>query len=84
MTAASFEHDHDAKLVRMANQIAAFFDSQGEDDRVPGIAEHIGQFWDKRMRRDIYAYVDRGGAGLAPTVIAALRTVRAAEKSVLV
>jgi len=77
---AHFEHDHVGKLVRMANQIGAFFESQREDIRVPGIAEHIGQFWDKKMRRDIYACLDLGGQGLSPTVVAALQQLRSSEK----
>jgi formate dehydrogenase subunit delta len=76
-----FEHDHAAKLVRMANQIGAFFESQREDIRIPGIAEHIGQFWDKKMRRDIYAYLDQGAEGLAPVVVAALQQLRSTEKT---
>jgi len=78
--ARHFEHDHAAKLVRMANQIAGFFESQRADTRIPGIAEHIGQFWDKKMRRDIYAHLDRGGEGLVPTVVAALQHLRDADK----
>ena len=78
-----FVHDHMGKLVRMANQIGAFFESQREDVRVSGIAEHIGQFWDRKMRRDIYAHLDGGGDGLAAPVIAALQQLRAAEKTKL-
>ena len=39
------------KLVRMANQIATFFKSQPEAERVPGIATHINKFWEPRMRK---------------------------------
>ena len=77
-----FAHDHIAKLVHMANQIGAFFESQREDTRVAGVVEHIGQFWDKKMRRDIYAHLDRGGDGLSPLVIAALQQLRAHEKTI--
>jgi formate dehydrogenase subunit delta len=80
MSAAHFEHDNRAKLVRMANQIGDFFESQPEPQRVPGIADHIGKFWDKRMRREIYAHVDAGGAGLHPAVIEALARLKAGEK----
>jgi len=34
------------RLIYMANQIGKFFQSQGHDNAVPGIAEHIRKFWD--------------------------------------
>jgi hypothetical protein len=34
------------RLIYMANQIGQFFRSQGHDQAVPGIAEHIKKFWD--------------------------------------
>ena len=79
-----FEHDHVGKLVRMANQIATFFESQREDVRIPGIADHIRLFWEKKMRRDIYQHLDQGGEGLKPIVITALEQLRANEKTKLV
>ncbi len=81
MSAEGFQHDHIGKLVRMANQIGAYFDSQREEVRIPGIAEHIGQFWEKKMRRDIYQHLDQGGDGLMPTVIAALQMLRTTDKA---
>ena len=64
------------KLVYMANQIGKFFQTQGHDKAVPGIAEHIRKFWDPRMRRMIFAHLDAGGAGLDPVVKTALETLR--------
>ena len=55
-------------LVYKANQIGKFFQSQREDEVVPGIADHIRKFWDPRMREAIFAYVDQGGEGLDPKV----------------
>jgi formate dehydrogenase subunit delta len=63
------------KLVRMANQIATFFDSQPEP-RAPAIAAHINDFWEPRMRAQLLAHAETGGAGLCPTVLAALPHVR--------
>jgi len=60
------------KLVMMANQIAAFFAAQGEARAVPQIADHIEKFWDRRMRRDIIAHVEAGGAGLNPLAKSAI------------
>ncbi|MGA7998620.1 MAG: formate dehydrogenase subunit delta [Bradyrhizobium sp.] len=65
------------RLIYMANQIGKFFDSQGHDKAVPGIAEHIRKFWDPRMRTKIFAHLDAGGAGLDPDVREALATLRA-------
>ena len=64
------------RLIYMANQIGKFFESQGHDKAVPGIAEHIRKFWDPRMRTKILAHLDAGGAGLDPDVRDALATLR--------
>ena len=66
------------KLVMMANQIGAFFTSQGEKVAVPGIAEHIKKFWDPRIRTSIFAHLDAGGAGLDPFVREAIEKLKAA------
>ena len=60
------------RLIYMANQIGAFFRSQGQDKAVPGITEHIRKFWDPRMRKQIMAHLEAGGAGLDPNVKDAL------------
>jgi formate dehydrogenase subunit delta len=69
-------HDSNDRLVYMANQIGKFFESQGHDKAVPGIAEHIHKFWDPRMRKMIFAHLDSGGAGLAPNVLEALTKLK--------
>ena len=56
------------RLVYMANQIGKFFEVQRADEVVPGIADHIKKFWDPRMRKAIFAYIDEGGDGLDPRV----------------
>jgi formate dehydrogenase subunit delta len=67
------------KLVRMANQIAAFFAS--EPDRrlaVEGVAGHLSRFWEPRMRRELLARFDSGEIdGMADLVVEAVRTHRA-------
>jgi formate dehydrogenase subunit delta len=65
------------KLVYMANQIGKFFMSQGADKAEAGIAEHLQKFWDPRMRVAIFEHLDRGGAGLDPTVRQAISILRA-------
>ena len=66
------------KLVKMANEIAAFF--AGEPDRqlaIEGVAGHLKRFWEPRMRREIIRWVDEhGGDGLSETVISAIRAHR--------
>jgi formate dehydrogenase subunit delta len=63
-------------LIYMANQIGKFFETQGRDKAVPGIADHIHKFWDPRMRSKIFAHLDAGGAGLDPDVRAALTSLK--------
>ena len=62
------------KLVRMANEIAAFF--AAEPDRtvaLESIAGHLKRFWDPRMRREILRwYDDHSGEGLKDSVRAAI------------
>ena len=70
------QHNKHDKLVMMANQIAKFFEVQGEARAVPQIAKHIEDFWDPRMRRGILDHVQSGGAGLDPLALAALRKLR--------
>ena len=69
------------KLVYMANQIGKFFQNQGHDKAVPGIAEHIKKFWDPRMRRMIFAHLDAGGAGLDPFVHDAIESLKSEQPS---
>jgi len=78
---------HDGRLVYMANQIGKFFQSQGHDNAVSGVADHIKKFWDPRMLSGIFAHLDAGGADLDPNVREAIALLKAksadknAEKS---
>ncbi|MDO9710554.1 formate dehydrogenase subunit delta [Paracraurococcus lichenis] len=60
-------------LVRMANQIAAFFHPYPEAEAVAGTREHLVAFWTPRMRDDLLALWRAGAAGLDPVVVSALR-----------
>lgn len=66
------------KLVKMANQIAAFFEANPDRDAVLNeVASHIKRFWDPRMRRELVEWLDQhGGTGLNPIVVDAIRTRR--------
>jgi formate dehydrogenase subunit delta len=70
---------HDGRLVYMANQIGKFFQSQGHDHAVSGVADHIKKFWDPRMLAGIYAHLDAGGAGLDPNVREAIASLKARD-----
>jgi formate dehydrogenase subunit delta len=65
------------RLVYMANQIGKFFEVQRAEEIVPGIANHIRKFWDPRMRKAIFAYMDAGGEGINPPVREALDRLQA-------
>lgn len=64
------------KLVHMANQIALFMESKPHDEGVAGVAAHINDFWEPRMRRQFFDIVDAGGAGLRPLVIEAAAAIK--------
>jgi formate dehydrogenase subunit delta len=59
-------------MIRMANQIAAYFEAYPRADALQGIAKHIKSFWDPRMRKQLDEYMAGGGEGLSPLVMAAL------------
>ena len=63
-------------LVRMANQIATFFHSMPEAERVPGVSTHINKFWEPRMRAQLFELIDAGGEGLDPLVLEAAAEIR--------
>jgi formate dehydrogenase subunit delta len=64
--------DPSEKLVRMANQIAAFFRSYPQDEAVAGIHKHIVAFWTPRMREQLVAYCAEADHGLDPLALTAL------------
>jgi formate dehydrogenase subunit delta len=69
-----------AKLVYMANQIAKFMESKPHDQGIEGLASHINDFWEPRMRRHLFEVLDAGGNGLRPLVLdAAVKIRRPAE-----
>ena len=61
------------RLVAMANDIAAFIDSDPDKAvAAEGVRFHITRFWDPRMRREIVAHLQGGGAGLSATAKSAV------------
>ncbi len=65
---------HTEPLVKMANQIGAFFEAMpNRPEALEGIALHIQKFWEPRMRRQFLAHLDSAGTDeLNPIVAEAL------------
>jgi formate dehydrogenase subunit delta len=64
-------HGDGEKLVRMANQIAAFFHAYPEAAAREGVRNHLKSFWTTRMLRDLQAHSE----GVDPLVRAVLPTL---------
>lgn len=70
---------HIESLVRMANQIGAFFEAMPDrPEALENAALHLKRFWEPRMRSQLLAHVDASGSGdLNPLVAEAIRQHRA-------
>lgn len=56
-------------LIKMANNIGAFFKSEPDREQaVKGVEQHIRNFWEPRMRKQIIEYVQKGGDELLDIV----------------
>jgi formate dehydrogenase subunit delta len=64
------------KIVRMANDIAKFMESKPHAEGVALLASHINDFWEPRMRRQLFQAIDAGGEGLRPLVLDAAASIR--------
>ena len=66
-------------MVKMANEIGAFFASESPPGQAPkDVANHLKRFWDPRMRRELLAAIDAGQAAeLHPVVAEAIAAHRA-------
>jgi formate dehydrogenase subunit delta len=65
-------------LIRMANDIGAFFASEPKPEQAAeGVLIHIKRFWDPRMRAQIVQYYREGGQGFLPHVGAAIAKLAA-------
>lgn len=54
-------------LVRMVNDIAAFFASEPDpNEAARAVAGHLKRFWEPRMRTAIVSHYHAGGEGLTP------------------
>ena len=66
----------DKMLVKMANQMAAYFRSFPDAEAVAGLANHINKYWDPRMRRELLVLAEAGGVGFEPLVSKAIPAVK--------
>lgn len=67
---------HSENLVKMLNNISAFF--QADPDRtvaIQGVVEHVRKNWEPRMRRQIIAHFQAGGEGLSELSRAAVQVL---------
>ncbi|MFV9681949.1 formate dehydrogenase subunit delta [Pseudomonas sp. NY15367] len=66
------------QLIKMANQIGAFFSSQPDSAQArTEYAQHLRRQWDPQMRTALYAHLDAsGGEGLSDFVLQVLRDSR--------
>lgn len=64
------------KLIYMANQISKFMESKPHAEGVSLLAAHINDFWEPRMRRQLFDVLDKGGAGLRPLVLEAAAQIK--------
>lgn len=64
------------KIVRMANDIAKFMESKPHAEGVALYAAHINDFWEPRMRRQLFELLDAGGAGFRPLVLDAAGAIK--------
>ncbi len=63
-------------LVAMANQIAAFFNTQPNGQAVAGTCDHLIQFWNPVMIRELIAALDQGASAASPIVVDAVAALR--------
>ncbi len=63
-------------MIRMANQIASFFNGSGPEVAVKDTAEHINKFWDPHMRTALLSHLSSGGEGLDLTIVKAASLIK--------
>lgn len=67
------------KLIRMANQIAAFMASKPAEEGAAGLAAHLNDYWAPPMRGELLALIAAGAGGLHPLVLQAAPLIRRPE-----
>jgi formate dehydrogenase subunit delta len=62
------------QLVKMANQIADNFSFH--EDAVDRLTDHLQRFWAPSMRKNLIGFMETGGGGMKPDVIAAVQRLQ--------
>lgn len=63
-----------SNLIKMANNIGSFFKSEPDRElAIQGVEQHIKNFWEPRMRKQITEYLDNGGNELMDIVAEAVK-----------
>jgi formate dehydrogenase subunit delta len=62
--------------IRMANNIAANFGHLASEKAAAAVADHIGRFWDPRMKRRLFELTASGATDLDPVALAATALLR--------
>ncbi|MFM8701807.1 MAG: formate dehydrogenase subunit delta [Hyphomicrobiales bacterium] len=76
-TAEMGHHEtHKGKLLRMAHQITAFFESYPEEQGVAAIAEHINKFWHRTMRDEFVNTFSESDPALKPLLRKAMPKIK--------
>ena len=70
-----------AKLVRMANQIGAFYAAMPDREATAGAVSHLRAFWTPKMIDELLVLADQEGAALNPTAAHAVEALRRARQS---
>jgi formate dehydrogenase subunit delta len=60
-----------SEITRLANDIAVQFAHRTYTEASRATAEHMRNFWDPRMRRQLIELVSAGGGDLDPVAVAA-------------
>ncbi len=64
------------RLIHMTNQIATFFGTWPETQAIEATADHLRQFWDPRMRKELLRLLDTRGKDLSPIARQAARRLQ--------
>ena len=68
------------KLIYMTNQISNYFQAYPENKAVVSTINHINQFWDKRMKKEIIIHVNNDGDGLNEIALKAIQSISESNK----
>lgn len=70
-----------AHLIKMANQIADYFKIYPKAEALDGIAKHIHNSWERRMRDAMRDIIGAGAEGLNPLFVEAMQDYFKGPKS---